>query len=172
MTFPRFATALLALVAIVPLQSCATGPIEGVGAAPKATLRVSGHFDVELRPEAQAPDVPNGRMTFRKTFHGGLQGRSVGEMLSNSDGKSPSGAYVALERFTGQLGDRSGSFYLIHRGIMDGARTQLEIAVVPGSGTGQLTGIEGVFTLDMSSKNHAFTFDYGFATPGATGRSG
>lgn len=126
--------------------------------------QVSGRFDVSLAPQTQADDVPNGRMTLRKTFHGELAGTSVGEMLTSSDAKDGSGAYVALERFSGQLGGRSGSFYLVHRGIMDRGRADLSIIVVPGSGTGALEGLTGTLRLDLASKDHAFIFDYSLAS--------
>ena len=72
---------------------------------------------------------------------------------------------MAVERFTGRLGERSGSFYLVHRGIMDGGRPDLSITVVPGSGTGELTGITATLHLDLASKQHAFRFDYRLPGP-------
>jgi hypothetical protein len=128
--------------------------------------RASGHFDVSLTPQPQASGVPNGRMTIGKTFRGALAGTSTGEMLTSSDAKNGSGAYVAVERFTGRLDGRSGSFYLVHRGIMDGGRPDLSITVVPGSGTGELAGISGTLQLDLASKDHAFTLEYSLAPGG------
>lgn len=128
--------------------------------AQPASRTAKGRFDVTLVPQPPAEDVPNGRMTLRKTFHGDLAGTSSGEMLTSSDARDGSGAYVAVERFTGQLAGREGSFYLVHRGIMDQGRADLSIAVVPGSGTGELQGLTGTLELDLASKQHDFVFTY------------
>lgn len=69
---------------------------------------------------------------------------------------------------TGRLGGRKGSFYLVHRGIMDRGRADLSITVVPGSGTGELQGLAGVFRLDQSTGRHDFLFDYSMPPSGVT----
>jgi hypothetical protein len=129
-------------------------------AAKEEAGRLTGRFEVTLVPETQAAVVPNGRMRMRKVFHGELAGTSSGEMLTSSDARSGSGAYVAVERFDGRLAGRTGSFYLVHRAIMNAGRADLSITVVPGSGTGELEGLSGTLNLDLKSKQHDFTFDY------------
>ena len=71
-----------------------------------------------------------------------------------------SAGYVAIERFTGTLHGRSGSFVFQHSGTMDRGAQQLAITVVPGSGTGALAGLSGRLQIHISPGQHAYTFDY------------
>ncbi|NBW08973.1 MAG: DUF3224 domain-containing protein [Caulobacteraceae bacterium] len=129
---------------------------------PAETRHARGIFDVTITPVQPgpdaAPDAP-GRMTLSKTFHGGLSGTGVGEMLATMAGGN-SGAYVAMERVTGTLDGREGSFALVHRGLMDQGAQDLLITVVPGSGTGALTGITGVFHLTIEGGEHRYDLEY------------
>tara|TARA_R110002167_G_scaffold5273_7_gene24748 strand:- start:1863 stop:2327 length:465 start_codon:yes stop_codon:yes gene_type:complete len=120
-----------------------------------------GTFEVSITPvpaEADAPAGAPGRMLLAKTFHGGIEGTGAGEMLAVRDGTS--GAYVALERVEGVLDGRSGTFSLVHRGVMDAGAQELAITVVPGSGTGALTGLSGVFHLTLEGGEHRYVLDY------------
>lgn len=124
-------------------------------------FQATGTFEVRITPVPPEPDAPvdaHGRMSLSKTFHGGLQGTGQGEMLAVREGQS--GAYVAIERFTGTLDGRSGGFALVHRGIMDAGAQELSITVVPGSGSGELTGISGVFHLTIVDGEHRYVLDY------------
>ena len=60
-----------------------------------------------------------------------------------------SGGYVLIERVTGTVNGKRGSFSLQHSGLMDNGEPNLTIVVVPGSGTEQLTGMSGKFTLNL-----------------------
>ncbi len=124
--------------------------------------RASGTFDVKLNP--QAPDDPSdpaplGRLTIDKEFHGDLTGTSKGQMLATGTAVDGSAGYVALERVTGTVAGRSGTFVLQHYGLMDRGVGQLTVTVVPDSGTDELTGLSGQMTIDMTD-GHAYTFDY------------
>ena len=109
----------------------------------------AGTFQVSITPappaSEAAPDLP-GRMILAKTFHGGIEGTGAGEMLAVREGQS--GAYVAMERVTGVVNGRNGSFALVHRGVMTAEGQELLITIVPGSGTGDLAGIGGVLPPD------------------------
>jgi len=119
-----------------------------------------GTFDVKVLPiEPHDPDTGMGRFAIAKVFHGDIDGTGSGEMLSGGDPRG-SGAYVAIERVTGTLEGREGSFMLMHRGVMRDQVPTLEIAVVPGSGTGELAGISGTFTLTIADGVHRWTFEY------------
>jgi len=89
-----------------------------------------------------------------------LEGTSKGEMLTAATSVKGSGAYVAIERVTGSLHGRSGSFVLQHIGTMTHGVPQLSITVVPDSGTGQLTGITGKFLVIIAEGKHSYEFDY------------
>ena len=127
------------------------------------TAHARGPFEVKTTPqEDKAAELPFGRMRFDKQFHGDLEGASKGEMLSLGTGaKGSSGAYVALERVTGTLRGRSGSFTLVHTAIMNRGVPQLTITVVPDSGTGELTGIAGKLDIKIEEGGqHFYDFEY------------
>lgn len=101
-------------------------------------------------------------MSLEKQFHGQLEGTSLGEMLTAmSTTVQGSGAYVAVERVTGKLAGRSGSFALHHTGVMNRGVPQLTITVVPDSGTGELTGIIGELKIRIEpGGKHLYEFEY------------
>ncbi|MDQ1153320.1 DUF3224 domain-containing protein [Brevundimonas sp. SORGH_AS_0993] len=121
----------------------------------------AGTFQVSITPAPPAfeaaPDLP-GRMILAKTFHGGIEGTAAGEMLAVREGQS--GAYVAMERVTGAVNGRNGSFVLVHRGVMTAQGQELLITIVPGSGTGNLAGISGVFHLTIDKGEHRYDLEY------------
>jgi hypothetical protein len=126
-----------------------------------------GTFDVVITPVQPAPettpDAP-GRMTLSKTFHGDLTGTGAGEMLATM-APGASGAYVAMERVTGSIDGHAGTFALVHRGLMDQGAQDLTITVVPGSGTGDLSGIAGVFHLMIEGGEHRYDLEYSLPRP-------
>jgi len=123
----------------------------------------SGTFDVKITPQA-ADEIETAaavsRMSIDKVIHGELEGTSKGEMLAAMTDVKGSGAYVALERVTGSLNGRTGTFVLQHAGTMTSASQQLLITVVPDSGTGQLVGLAGKFIIKIENKKHFYEFDY------------
>jgi hypothetical protein len=129
------------------------------------TTRASGTFDVKLTPLAayNTGDTMAARRSIDKQFHGDLEGTSKGEMLSAGTSVKGSAGYVAIERVTGTLSGRSGTFALQHSGTMTRGAPQLVITVVPDSGTGDLTGLAGTMTIDISDGKHSYVFDYTLA---------
>ena len=120
-----------------------------------------GTFDVKITPQPPDEQSPNiGRMTIDKQLHGDLEATSKGQMLTAMTDVKGSAGYVAIERVTGTLDGRSGSFALQHSGTMDRGTPQLVITVVPDSGTGALTGIAGKFTVVITDGKHSYDFDY------------
>jgi Protein of unknown function (DUF3224) len=127
------------------------------------TTQASGTFEVKLNPLPAydtAEGSPLGRMSIEKQFHGDLEATSKGEMLSAMTAVKGSAGYVAMERVTGTLNGRSGSFILQHSATMMRGAPQLNITVVPDSGTGELTGIAGKFNINIVEKKHSYEFDY------------
>ncbi|HZS26242.1 MAG TPA: DUF3224 domain-containing protein [Candidatus Angelobacter sp.] len=131
---------------------------------PAMASHATGSFDVKMTP--QKPDNPVeeaaniARMTGDKQWHGDLEGASKVEMLSTGDPRS-SAVYVALERVTGTIKGRSGSFVLHHTGIMHRGNPALTILVAPDSGTGQLTGLTGKMTINIAlDGKHSYDFEY------------
>jgi hypothetical protein len=71
-----------------------------------------------------------------------------------------SGGYVAMERVTGTLKGRAGSFVLQHSGTMTRGTPQLSVTVVPDSGTDQLEGLAGTLTIKIADGKHSYEFEY------------
>ena len=113
------------------------------------TSTAKGTFDVTLRPGTAELEGAVDRFELSKTFHGDIQAVGSGVMLSAGDPGAGAAGYVAIETVRGRLGEQEGSFALQQFGSMhDGSQT-LYYEVVPGSGSGQLTGITGRLHLDI-----------------------
>jgi uncharacterized protein DUF3224 len=125
----------------------------------------SGTFDVKVSPQPtdDKNDPSLGRMLLDKQFHGDLEGTSKGEMLSATSSVKGSAGYVAIERVSGVLHGRSGSFVLQHSGTMTRGEPQLTIMVVPDSGTGQLLGLTGKMMINITDGKHFYEFKYALA---------
>lgn len=126
-------------------------------------MHATGNFEVKVQP--QAADNPPaaaaglGRLSLDKRFHGELEASGQGEMLAAGDGTS--GAYVAMEKISGTLHGRRGSFVLVHRALMvDGTPQEWTVAVVPGSGSGELAGIGGSLAITLVDGKHHYDFSY------------
>lgn len=124
---------------------------------------ITGEFTVTMQPEAMsavAADSGIGRMSLDKHYQGALQAHGKGEMLAYMDRALGSGVYVAVERVTGQVEGRDGSFLFHHTGVMTRGAPGLDVAVVPDSGTGQLAGISGRLNIRIEGDKHYYDFDY------------
>jgi hypothetical protein len=122
-----------------------------------------GTFSVDVKPVGDAnlvDGVTTGRMSLNKQFDGDLKATGVGEMLTAMTPVKGSAGYVAIERVTGALAGRSGSFVFQHSGTMQDGAQHLSITVVPGSGTGELAGLAGTFTLTIVDGKHLYEFRY------------
>jgi hypothetical protein len=128
------------------------------------SMHARGTFDVKLTPQSTDPVM--GRMTIAKQLHGDLEGTSAGEMLTAMTSVKDSAGYVAVEKVTGTLGGRRGSFILQHHATMARGAQHLAIEVVPDSGTEQLTGISGTMSISIDAAGkHFYDFDYRLAQP-------
>jgi hypothetical protein len=110
--------------------------------------------------EGVDPAVKMGRMSIDKQISGDLTATTVGQMLSAMTDTEGSAGYVAMERVEGVLDGRQGSFVLQHTGIMNRGAPSLAVNVVPDSGTGELTGLEGEFAIDIADGEHRYEFTY------------
>ncbi len=127
------------------------------------TISAKGSFNVKMEPqapeEASASPVP-GRLLLDKQFNGDLEATSEGQMLTALTDVEGSAGYVAIERVSGTLGGRSGTFALQHSGVMTRGAQQLTITVVPDSGTGQLVGLAGNMEIDVIDGEHTYSLTY------------
>lgn len=125
-----------------------------------------GPFDVKLNPQPLALEddgegATRARLSIDKRYHGDLDAGSKGEMLSAMTGTQGSAGYVAIEKVTGTLGGRSGTFVLQHHATMTRGTPQLEIVVVPDSGSGELAGLTGSMNIVIAEGGkHFYEFDY------------
>lgn len=128
------------------------------------TTHASGTFEVKLTPQNDNPeDGTLGRMLIDKQFHGDLEAVSKGQMLSAVTAVKGSAGYVAIEKVSGTLQGRKGTFVLQHNGTMTRGEPQLSVTVVPDSGTDQLTGITGKMTIIIADGRHSYNFEYTLA---------
>ncbi len=125
-------------------------------------MRASGPFEVKLTPQPvdDNGDATLGRMSIDKQFHGDLEATSKGQMLSAGTSVKGSAGYVAMERVSGVLQGRKGSFILQHNATMNRGTPQLSITVVPDSGTEQLTGLKGKMDVIITEGKHSYDFEY------------
>lgn len=125
--------------------------------------RISGTFDVTMTPQVDAQGDPSiGRMTLDKQYHGELQAAAKGQMLGVRTATKGSAGYVAMERVTGALAGRTGSFILQHSSTMSRGQAAQSITVVPDSGAQGLTGLAGAMTIEITEGKHIYHFEYWF----------
>jgi hydrogenase maturation factor len=124
--------------------------------------RATGPFDVKMNPQSddKAAGTALGRLSLDKQFHGDLEAVSKGEMLTAMTEVKGSAAYVAIERVTGRLHRREGSFVLVHRGIMAKGGQEVALMIVPDSGTGDLAGLSGTMAINIVGGKHSYDLDY------------
>jgi hypothetical protein len=143
-------------------QSLPSNPVRKEAAV---TTHAGGTFEVKMEPQTEdkAEGASLGRLSFAKQFHGGLEGSSKGEMLTAMSDVKGSAGYVAVERFSGLLDGRSGTFVFQHSGTMTRGSQQQNITVVPDSGTGQLVGLAGKIVITIADGKHSYDFEYTLA---------
>ena len=126
-------------------------------------MRAEGPFNVARAAEpvhAKAEGLL-GRHALDKVFHGALEAVSTGEMLSAGTATPGSAGYVAIEKVTGTLDGRAGSFYLQHSGTLTRGQGTLSIHVIPDSGTDGLTGLKGTMQIVIAEGGkHSYVFEY------------
>ena len=97
--------------------------------------------------EPSAYDEPAGgpvltRIHVEESFSGDIDGEGVVEFLQAA-GADGSASFVGIERVTSELGGRRGTFLLQDAGTVQDNLVSGDWFVIPGSGTGQLTGLRG-----------------------------
>ena len=131
------------------------------------TTVAKGTFEVKLVPltvEFKELAETLGRLSFYKKFNGDLEGASKGEMLSAMGTIKGSAGYVAIEKVIGTLNGKSGTFAFQHSGTMNRGEPSLTVTVIPDSGTGDLTGLAGKFTIKIENKQHFYELEYTLPT--------
>jgi hypothetical protein len=113
------------------------------------------------KPYDEGTDLPKmTRASVDKTFTGDIDGEGHVEyvMMYRSDGTAP---FVGLERITGRIADRSGSFVLQRTGVFEDGQAKESYSVVTGSGTGELRGLRGEGTFSVGhAADYPFALNY------------
>ena len=129
-------------------------------------MTATGAFDLHDWQEADHDDTPAAkltRVTNRKTFHGDITGTSSAQLLAvavpvEGSDEYAGVAYVAVERITGAVHGKKGSFVVIH--VADRS-VGMTVSVVAGSADGELTGLRGDLQIQRAEDGaHTYTFDY------------
>jgi len=119
----------------------------------------TGTFEARFEPPAEQGGF--GLMQGTKTWAGDMAGTSLVTMLSFMTDVEGSAAYVAPERLDVTLAERSGTFVVHQRGLMERGQDSLEVGIVPDSGTGELAGIAGGYVIDIRADGtHRYTLTY------------
>ena len=95
-------------------------------------------------------------------YSGDIEGEGTVDYLMaySPDG---TGNFVGLERITGRIGDRTGSFVAQHTGIFDPKLVTTRWEFVPGLGTEALEGLVGSGNLRLEGHGpYLFSFAYDF----------
>ena len=112
-------------------------------------------------PYSEVPDQPKlTRATVTRTYTGDIEGESQADylMMYRADGTA---AFVGLERVTGRVGGKRGSFVLQRTGVFEDGLAKESYRVIPGSGIGQLKGLTGEGTSSVGhGLEHPFTLSY------------
>ncbi|PWI13824.1 DUF3224 domain-containing protein [Streptomyces sp. Act143] len=135
-------------------------------------MRASGTFKVADFTPAPVPApgietaVPVGVATMEKMYEGEVTGRSATLFTAAYDQGSGVGTYVAMESFEGTLDGRAGAFNFAHSATTLGTDRQSEFfVIVPGSGSGELTGITGSGGIAVDADGtHRVWFEYDLGT--------
>ena len=106
----------------------------------KATFGIKSWDEKPYNEIEGAPKLTRAAVT--KSYQGDIEGEGKVEylMMYRADG---SATFTGLERVTGSIGGRSGSFVLEHSGFFENGIAKVRLSVVPGSGTGDLKGLKG-----------------------------
>jgi len=102
------------------------------------------------------------RIHVEESFSGDIAGAGVVEFLQAA-GPDGTASFVGIERVTGTIGGREGTFLLQDAGTVTDNIVSGDWFVIPGSGTGGLAGLrgEGGFRANLG-ENAQVRLDYWF----------
>jgi Protein of unknown function (DUF3224) len=126
----------------------------------------TGRIDVksyEPQPYEEVEEGPNlVEIHVTETFSGDIEGEGKVRFLQAIH-KDGSASFVGIERVSGTIAGRSGTFLLQDAGTLEGSTVKGEWFVVPDSGTGDLAGLRGEGGFEAALGERAsITLDYWF----------
>jgi len=132
-------------------------PLKRVRAQAKITVQSS-----EAKPYDQSVSPALIEIRLIETFTGDMDGESPVRALQVLR-DDHSACLVSLQRFHGKLGGRQGTFVLQGSEIVSNGKIKATWFVIPGSGTGDLTGLRGEGGFEgQFGKGSDGTLDYWF----------
>ena len=138
----------IAKVAIISLSSWQAASDHAIGQSqtePRTRARAEAKITVQsskAKPYDQTASPALMEIRINETFTGDIDGESSVQALQvlNND---QSASLVSMQRFRGKLGGRQGTFVLQGSEIVEQGKIKATWFVVPGSGTGDLSGLRG-----------------------------
>jgi hypothetical protein len=129
--------------------------------------RATGRTDVESYLPSTFDEVRDGpalvEIQLTEKFTGDIEGEGIGRALQTAPRDDGTAILVGLERVRGSVAGRKGTFLLQVRGTVAANQMRCKWSVVPGSGTGQLTGLRGTGGFNAQRGQHgSFWLDYYF----------
>jgi hypothetical protein len=116
------------------------------------------------KPYSEGEGLPKmTRAAVTKTLTGDIDGEGHVEylMMYRADGTA---AFVGLERVTARVDGKSGTFVLQRTGVFEGGLAKESYSIVPGSATGDLSGLRGEGRTSVGhGMEHPFTLEYDLA---------
>jgi hypothetical protein len=110
------------------------------------TIHATGKIDVKTYEPTTYDQPGEGPALVRihvvEDFSGDIEGEGVAEFLQTTQGEEEA-SFVGVERVSGRIGGKSGTFVLQDQGTVKGTTVSGTWFVVPGSGTGELQGMRG-----------------------------
>ena len=109
-------------------------------------IHASGKINVKAYEPTTYDEAAAGpalvRIHVTEDFSGDIEGEGVAEFLQTAPSESEA-SFVGVERVTGSIGGKSGTFVFQDEGTLKGTTVSGTWFVVPGSGTGELRGLRG-----------------------------
>lgn len=127
------------------------------------TIHATGSFEVKSWDEKPYSEIEGQPKLMRAdvvyAYHGDLEGEgTIAYLMCYS--KNNIAYFIGYEQVTGRLGDRSGNFVLQHNGTYEGETAKDTLTIVPGSATGDLSGLQGSgSSMAYKDKPATFTLD-------------
>jgi hypothetical protein len=137
----------------------------------QSTRQAKGTIETKAWGETAYDEVEGGAKLTRgqmtNLFHGDIEGEGkVEALMAYRD--AGTATFVAMERVTGRLAGRSGSFVIQHTGVFDLAHGKATVSwqVVPGAGSGELRTLRGqggyVWDRQQDGQLTPYTLEYDF----------
>lgn len=131
------------------------------------TTHTTGHFTYADWQETALDEAEGGaklaRAVVTNAFSGGIEAPRTSCQYAITYRPDKTGVCCGYELLTGTLDGRAGSFVVVQHGSWgEDAAVHCTFEVVPGSGTGELTGLtgSGTFTAGQGITEIPYSFDY------------